>query len=233
MRGHAVGEDVDYLGADLLIFHGCGEELFSGTLVERDGVELGGADGPPARKGGADEEIGHEFFPDEGLYIFWGDEVLLGGCEGVGEVSQRAHEIGAATGRGTYAEQGGCLPELLGTDYRDFGEVMGADEEGIVVEDLSAGGLVVGVVQTDEGVAKEEGYELASGGFELLAGSGGLDDLGEIGLDLQLGVMGSVDSRGPVDLLALGEDGARHLKLAQLACERKHAVDGFSLRHLV
>jgi len=120
------------------------------------------------------------------------------------------------------------LPELLGADYGDFGEVMRADEEGIVVEDLRAGRLVVGVVQTDQGVAKEGG-KLASGGFELLAGSRGFDDLGEVGLDLQLGVMGGVDPWSPVDLFALSEDGARHFELAELACERKHAVDGFSL----
>ena len=45
--------------------------------------------------------------------------------------------------------------------------------------------------------------------------------------------MGGVDSRRPVDFFALGEDGARHLELAEFACEGKHAVDGFSLRHLV
>ena len=165
---HAVGEDVDYLDADLRVFDRCGEELFAGTLIESDGVELGGADGPPARKGGADEEVGHEFFPDEGLNVFGGDEVLLGGGEGVGEVGERAHEIGAAAGGRAYSEERGGLPELLGADYGDFGEVVRADEEGIVVEDLRAGGLVVGVVETDESVAKE-GSELASGGFELLA----------------------------------------------------------------
>src|ERR1700730_8441672 len=45
--------------------------------------------------------------------------------------------------------------------------------------------------------------------------------------------MGGVDSRGPVDLLALGEDGARHLELAQLAGKREHSIGGFSLRHLI
>ena len=43
---------------------------------------------------------------------------------------------------------------------------MGADEEGIVVEDLRSGRLVVGVVEADESVA-EEGSELAAGCFEL------------------------------------------------------------------
>ena len=168
MRRHAIGENGDYLDADLRVFYRCGQELFAGTLIESDGVEFGGADGPPARKGCADEKVGHEFFPDESLDVFRGDEILLGRCERIGEVGERAHEIGAAAGGRAYAEQRGSLPELLGADYGDFGEVMGADEEGIVVEDLSAGGLVVGVVQTDERVA-EEGGELASGGFELLA----------------------------------------------------------------
>ena len=68
---------------------------------------------------------------------------------------------------------------------------------------------VVGVVEADEGVA-EEGSELAAGGFELLMGAGGFDDFGEVGLDLQLGVVGGVDSRGPVDLFAGGEDWPGH-----------------------
>ena len=131
-------------------------------------MEFGGADGPPARKGCADEEVGHEFFPDESLDVFRGDEVLLGRCERIGQVGERTHEIGTAAGGRAYSEQGGSLPELLGADDGDFGEVMRADEERIVVEDLSAGGFVVGVVQTDESVA-EEGRELAAGGFELLA----------------------------------------------------------------
>src|SRR6202043_1121903 len=87
-------------------------------------------------------------------------------------------------------------------------------------------------VLTDEGAA-EERRELASGGFKYLARSGGLDDLGEVGLDLQLGGVGGVDPGGPVDLFALGEDGARHLELAQLAGEREHPVGGLSLRHLI
>ena len=168
LRRHAIGEDIDDLGFDLRVFDGCGEEFFSVALVESDGVEFSGADGPPARKGCADEKVGHQFLPDERLDVFGGDEVLLGGCERVGEVGQRAHEIGAAAGRGTDAEERGSLPELLGADDRDFGEVMRANEERIVVEDLSAGGLEVGVVQTDQRIA-QEGSELAPGSLELLA----------------------------------------------------------------
>jgi len=50
---------------------------------------------------------------------------------------------------------------------------------------------------------------------------------------LELGVMGGVDSRGPVDLFACGEDGPRHFKLTQLAGEREHPVGGLSLGHLI
>ncbi len=71
------------------------------------------------------------------------------------------------------------------------------------------------------------------GGFELGLGCGGLDDFGEVGLDLQLGVMSGVDARGPVDLLALGEDGAGHLELAKLSGEGEHTVTGgLSLLHV-
>ncbi len=131
-------------------------------------MKLGGANVPPAGKSGADEKIGDELFPDEGLDVFGGDEVLFGHGESVGEIGQRAHEISAAASGSAYAEEHWGLPELFGADDGDLGEVVGADEEGIVVEDLRAGWLVVGVVQADEGVA-EKGCELAAGCFELLS----------------------------------------------------------------
>jgi hypothetical protein len=124
------------------------------------------------------------------------------------------------------------LPELFGADDRDFGEVVRANEERIVVEDLRSGRFVVGVVETDEGVA-EEGRELAPGGFELGFVSGCFDDLGEVGLYLQLGVMGGVDPGCPVDFLTLGEDGTGHLELAELSGEGEHsATGGLSLLHV-
>ncbi len=108
------------LARSLRVFGGGGEELFSGALIEGDGVQLAGADGPPAGKGGADDEVGYELLPDEGLNIFGRDEVLLGGGEGVGEIGQRAHEVGSAAGRGADAEQRGGLPELFGCRRRRF-----------------------------------------------------------------------------------------------------------------
>ena len=166
LRGHAVGEDVEDLGASVGIFHGDDEELFAGTLIERDGVEFVGGDAPPAGKDCADDEIGHELFPDEGLHVFGSDEVLLGGGEGVGEIGERAHEVSAAAGWRADSEEHGGLPELFGADDGDLGEVVRAHEERIVVKDLRAGRLVVGVVEADESVAKE-GSELAAGCFEL------------------------------------------------------------------
>ncbi len=63
----------------------------------------------------------------------------------------------------------GVCQNCSAADDGDFGEVVRADEEGIVVEDLGTGRLVVGVVQADESIA-EEGGELAARGFELLMG---------------------------------------------------------------
>jgi hypothetical protein len=45
------------------------------------------------------------------------------------------------------------------------------------------------------------------------------ESFGEVGLDLELLMMGGVDAGGPVDLFAVGEDGAGHLELAEFAGE--------------
>src|ERR1700733_953680 len=109
---------------------------------------------------------------------------------------------------------------------------MRANEERIVVEDLCAGRFVVGVVEADESVA-EEGRKLASGGFKLGFVSGCFDDLGEVGLYLQFGVVGGVDPGRPVDFFALSEDGTGHLELAEFSGEDEHsATGGLSLFHV-
>ena len=71
--------------------------------------------------------------------VFGRDEVLFGGGEGVGEIGEGAHEVSAAAGWRADSKEHGSLPELFGADDGDFGEVVGADEEGIVVEDLAPG----------------------------------------------------------------------------------------------
>ena len=154
------------------------------------------------------------------------------GGEGVGEIGEGAHEVSAAAGWRADSEEHRGLPELFGADDGDLGEVVRAHEEGIVVKDLRSGGLVVGVVEADESVAKE-GSELSAGCFELGLVTGSLDDLGEVGLDLKLLVVGGVDARRPVDLFAVGEDGAGHLELAEFAGEGEQLiVGGFALLHV-
>src|SRR5580704_9714330 len=161
-------------------------------------MQLVGGDVPPAGKSRADDEVGHELPPDKGLNVFGCDEVLFGGGERVGEIGEGAHEVSATAGGRADSEEHRGLPELLGAYDGDLGEVVRADEEGIVVKDLCAGGLVVGVVEADESVAKE-GSESSACGLKLGLVAGSLDDLGEVGLDLELLMVGGVDAGGPVD----------------------------------
>ena len=105
-------------------------------------------------------------------------------------------------------------------------------KRGLLWRICASGWLVVGVVQADESVAKE-GDELASGCFELLLVAWSLDDLGEVGLDLQFLVMCGVNARGPVDFFACREDRPRHLEFAELTGEREHVVvGGLALGHV-
>ena len=97
---------------------------------------------------------------------------------------------------------------------------MRAYEERIVVEDLRAGRLVVGVVEADERVAQERG-ELAASFSELFGGVRGFHHFGEVGLHLRFSVVIVVDAGGPLIALAVFEDGLRHLKFVKLLRERE------------
>jgi sRNA-binding protein len=73
---------------------------------------------------------------------------------------------------------------------------MRADEERIMVEDLGSRGLVVGVVQADERVAKEGG-EASARRFELGWRTWVANDRGQVGANLQFNVAGGVDDGRP------------------------------------
>jgi len=88
----------------------------------------------------------------------------------------------------------------FGADDRYFREVVRADEERVVVKDLSTGWLEVGVVQTYERVA-EEGDELTAGPLPVGARvTRSLHHLCQVRLDLQFSVMAGVDAWRPVNL---------------------------------
>ena len=106
---------------------------------------------------------------------------------------------------------------------------MGADEERIIVQDLSARGLVVGVVQADERVA-EKGSEAAARSFELGRRTGVANDRGEVGAHLQFDVAGGVDDGRPTGFLASGEDGAGQLEFAEVAGKQDQVVGDCALR---
>ena len=197
-------------------------------------MELFRGDVPPAGVRCSGEEVGYELSPDEGLDAFRNNEVCLGGSEGVREIGQGAHEVCAAPGGHARAEKGRRLPHGVGAYDRDAEEVMGAHEEWIDVQELRSRWLVIGVVETNESIP-QEGSELAAGGFELSTCSGSFDDPGQVGLNLQLGMMTGVDVGSPVDLFAGGKDLAGHLELAQFPSKREQVVGGLEIpfRHSI
>src|SRR6202035_1431100 len=91
------------------------------------------------------------------------------------------------------AEQERRVPGLITTYNRQSREIVIADEERVIVEHLSAGGLVVGVIQADQGVA-QEWRELAARVGDLLRRLWRLDDLHEGAAGLQFGLAIIVES---------------------------------------
>ena len=147
---------------------GCrsGEEFFAGALVEGGGVHFVRADSPPAGQDRVDEDVWDDLFPDQCLNIGRSNEVLFHVCQGIGQIGERAQQISAAAGSYADSDQIWSVPDVLDALHRGGSEVVGADEERIVVEDLSAGRLVVGVIQADQRVA-EKGSEATARRFEL------------------------------------------------------------------
>src|SRR5271170_5004204 len=124
LRCHAIGENSGHLGSKLGVFDRRSQKLFAGALIESNRVKLVRANTPPAWKRCADEKVRYQLFPDQSLDIFRSDKIFFCHCQCIGQVRQRAHQIGTATGWRTYSEQHRTLPELFCADHRYFGEVM-------------------------------------------------------------------------------------------------------------
>ena len=78
------------------------------------------------------------------------------------------------------------------------GEIVGADEERIVVQRLRAGRLVVGIVQTDESISQKR-RELTARLVNLSARSRRrLENFWQVGSHLHVGVMVVVDVLRPI-----------------------------------
>jgi hypothetical protein len=182
------------------------EEFLTSALKEGGGMHFVLADSPPTRQDRVYEDVGHNLFPDQSLDICGGNEILLDTRKGVGQIGERAQQVSAAAGGDTDSNQTRGIPDVLDAQHGGGGEVVGAYEEGIMVQDLSAGRLVVGVVQANERVA-EKGSETSARRFELGWRARVANDRGQVGAKLQFNVAGGIDDRRPTCFFASGEDG--------------------------
>ena len=230
---HAIGEDAEHFFSELGIGCRSGEELFTGALIKGGGMHFVPGGFPTSAAGRSRQGIGHDLLPDQGLDTGRGDEVLLHAGERVGQIGERAQQICAAAGGNADSDQFRRAPDVLDALDGRGREVVGADEERIVVEDLSARGLVVGVIQADERVS-EKGSKAAARGFELGGRTGIANDRGEVGPNLQFDVAGGVDDGRPARFFTSGEDGAGQLEFAQVAGKQDEVVGNVgSVGHLV
>src|SRR6516162_8706530 len=100
---------------------------------------------------------------------------------------------------------------------------MGADEERIVMQNLGARRLVVGIVQTHQCVPEKRG-QLSAGGFQLRLRSWASKDFGEVGSNLQFSVPAAVNNGRPRTLFVSGEDGPGHLEFTEVSGQRQKTV---------
>src|SRR5260370_28464267 len=104
--------------------------------------------------------------------------------------------MGASARRRTLAKQLGSLPESFHSADCFPGEIVGADEEWIIVQSLRARRLVVGIVQANESISQKR-CELATRLLNLRGrGCRRFEDFWYVLLHLHVGVMVVVDSRG-------------------------------------
>src|SRR6266446_2041099 len=109
---------------------------------------------------------------------------------------------------------------------------MRANEKGIVVENLGAGGFIVGVIEPYERVS-QKGSELAAGFHQLLGRARRFDYLRQARVHLQFRMTVIVDSRGPFLSLTISENWLGHLEFPEFPGQRKQAIAGDgSLRDL-
>src|SRR5580700_7988151 len=117
------------------------------------------------------------------------------------------------------------MPGLIGRYDGQPREIMVANEEGIIVEHLSAGWLVVGIVQPYQGVS-QECSELPASVGRFVRSARGLDDLSERSPCLQLGIAIVIKAAGPRRSFAIGKQRPRHLEFPQLVGQGNQSLRG-------
>src|ERR1035441_5572534 len=109
---------------------------------------------------------------------------------------------------------------------------MGANEKRIVVKNLGAGRLIVGVVQADQRIPEKRSEPAASVGKPGRRARR-TNDFGQVGSHLQFRMTSGVNDGSPACLFTSRENGARELEFAQVRREREQLVgDGGSVLHL-
>src|SRR6266446_6096810 len=113
----------------------------------------------------------------------------------------------ASTRRGAGAEQLRRLPQSFETDDSLSGKIVRANEKRIMVENLGAGRLIVGVIEAYESVPQE--------GSELAGRTRRLDYLRHVRAHLQSRMTVIVNSRAPLISFAISENWLGHLEFPE------------------
>ena len=110
---------------------------------------------------------------------------------------------------------------------------MGANEERIIEDHLSARRFVVGVVQSHQAVP-EKRHKVGASRIQLVAGRGGLHDFDQIGAHLELSVAVIVKTEGPFSSLTAAEERLGHLEFTKRSGKPHHTLGHrFALGHLI
>src|SRR4029077_1931702 len=117
-----------------------------------DGMQLIPSHAPPTRQNRTGDQTRNQILPDEGLNIFRHDKILLHSRESIWQVGHGADQMSAAAGRPSTAKNARRAPNLVAgvgsfTGIIAAGEIMRADKERIIVNHLSAGRFVIGVIE--------------------------------------------------------------------------------------
>src|SRR5229473_8202298 len=120
----------------------------------------------------------------------------------------------ASARRGARAEQLRRLPKSFQTDDSVSRKIMRANEKRIMVENLGAGRLIVGIIEAHEGVSQKRS-ELAAGFRQLFGRTRRLNYLRQVRAHLQFRMTVIVNSCGPLISFAISENWLGHLEFPE------------------
>src|SRR6185437_11268995 len=139
-----------YLRLQILVVRGCVDEFLAGSLIQSCDMELILTYGPPPRESRADYETWNHFAPNQSLHVLRYDEILFRCGECIREVGERTQEIGTTSRCNSYSDKTRHIPDVHHSFNRHRREVVRAHKQWIIVKNLSAGRLVIGIIQPHE-----------------------------------------------------------------------------------